>query len=294
MTGQGTATLAVDGSSASISVEVLAVNHRWLEVRVRVPPELADHALAVEDTVRKQLVRGRIDVGVRLEAPESALPRLDVERARAAFRELTALRDALAPAEAVPLSLLGAVPHLFSVRETMGHAAARENLIRATELACLAATEMRIREGASLAADFLERRAQLDQIVEAIKARGPQVIEATRARFVERVERLLTDGRSADPLRIEQEMALFADRSDVCEECTRLSSHLAQLGELIAGGDAGATGGSMGRRLEFLLQELARESNTLGQKSGDLAIARAVIDLKVEIERMREQAQNVL
>lgn len=288
MTGQGSGSAEL--ANGALFIEVRAVNHRWLEVRSRLPAELVDHTAAVEDTVRRHLVRGRIDVGVRIEGAASMAPRLDVERARAAFHELTSLRDALAPAEAVPLSLLAAVPGLFSVRDAMGHAATRDSVVRATELACLAVQDMRLREGATLARDFLERATQLDALVVLIKERGPQVIEATRKRLVERVERLLSDGRSADPLRIEQEMALFADRSDVCEECTRLSSHLQQLRDLTVRGDHGP----IGRRLEFLLQEMARESNTLGQKSADLEIARAVIDLKVEIERMREQAQNVL
>lgn len=273
-----------------MSVEVRAVNHRWLEVRSRLPTELADHTGAVEDTVRRTLARGRIDVGVRVDGASAQGPKLDAERAARAFEELSNLRDRLAPNEPVPLAMLGSVPGLFSVGDGVGHGALRALLVKATETACAAAAEMRIREGLALAADFAQRAGQLEGLVAAIQARGPQVIEAARQRLIERIERLLPDRTIGDPVRLEQEVALFADRSDICEECTRLSSHLAQLKDLVAGGD----GGTAGRRLEFLLQEMARETNTLGQKSADVEIARAVIDLKVEIERMREQAQNVL
>jgi len=288
MTGQGNGSAQHGG--CVVLVEVRAVNHRWLEVRSRLPAELSDHTGAVEDTVRRTLVRGRIDVGVRVEGASGSGAKLDAERAARAFQELSSLRDRLAPGEPVPLAMLGAVPGLFNTNDSLGHVALRELLVKATELACAAAAEMRVREGTSLAADFASRAAQLEGLVLAIQARGPHVIEAVRKRLFERIERLLPDRTIGDPVRLEQEVALFADRSDVCEECTRLASHLSQLRDLVAGGEEGAAG----RRLEFLLQEMARETNTLGQKSADLEIARAVIDLKVEIERMREQAQNVL
>lgn len=288
MTGQGTSTAEL--GPVTVHVEVRAVNHRWLEIRARIPNELADHTAVVEDAVRRMLVRGRIDVSVRIDGATSVGPRLDVARARAAFEELTALRDALAPSEPLPLSLLGAVPGLFAQADVIGHEGAREITLRATELACAAVSEMRSREGQALALDFARRAQHLRRLVDAISARGPLVLEAARKRLEGRLDRLLESGRSPDPHRIEQEILLLADRSDVCEECTRLESHVGQLEELLGGPDTGP----VGRRLEFLLQEMARESNTLGQKSADIEIARAVIDLKVEIERMREQAQNVL
>jgi uncharacterized protein (TIGR00255 family) len=288
MTGQGNGSAQHDG--CVVLVEVRAVNHRWLEVRSRLPAELADHTGAVEDTVRRTLSRGRIDVGVRVEGAGGHAAKLDTERATRAFQELTSLRDRLAPGEPVPLAILGAVPGLFIGSDQLAHTALRELLLEATEAACAAAAAMRVREGNALAADFAQRAAQLEGLVAAIQARGPQVIEAARKRLFERIERLLPDRTVGDAVRLEQEVALLADRSDVCEECTRLASHLAQLRDLVGGGQDGAAG----RRLEFLLQEMARETNTLGQKSADVEIARAVIDLKVEIERMREQAQNIL
>lgn len=292
MTGQGEGQAAL-GAGASVLVEVRSVNHRWLEIRSRLPAELADHTGAVEDTVRRMLHRGRIDVGVRIDGQLASMPHLDVARARAAFHELTALRDAIAPSEAVPLSLLGTVPGLFSARDGSGHSDVREHVVRAAESACAAVLEMRAREGAALAYDLWMRAAEMDLRLAVIKERGPHVVAAVQRRLTERIERLLGEGRSGDSGRIEQEVALFADRSDVAEECTRLASHIAQLRGMLEGAP-GKEAGPVGRRLEFLLQEMARESNTLGQKSADVEIARAVIDLKVEIERMREQAQNVL
>lgn len=287
MTGQGACT--VELGAAMVHAEVRAVNHRWLEIRSRIAPELEGHAAVIEDTVRRMLVRGRIDVQIRIEGETSAPARLDVARAREALSALRELRDSLAPGEALPLSLLGSVPGLF-VPGALGHERARDAVLRATERACTAVAEMRAREGQALAQDFTSRAHRLLGLVDVVVRRGPVVLEAARKRLAERLERVALDG-ALDAQRIEQEIVVLADRSDVCEECTRLRSHVSQLEELVLGADPGTL---VGRRLEFLLQEMARESNTLGQKSADVEIARAVIELKVEIERMREQAQNVL
>lgn len=288
MTGHGVGDAPL--GDGRVLVEVRAVNHRYLDVRVRLPTELAEHAGVVEERVRKSLRRGRVEVLGRLDGEVCGPPTLDEARARAAFAQLSALRDELRPDEPVPLSLLGCVPDLFSTQGRVDHEVTRAAVVAATDRACEEAWTMRAREGEALAADLRGHLDALRSQLEVVKAHGPSVVEAYRARLRQRMERLLEDSDvSLDPGRLEHEVALFADRADVAEEVARLASHAAQMRDLLAGRDETA-----GKRLDFLLQEMTREANTIGSKSSDAELARAVVEMKASISRMREQAQNVL
>ncbi len=286
MTGHGVGEVAL--GSSRVQIEVRSVNHRYLEVRVRLPTELLEHSGFVEEQARNHLGRGRIEVTGRLSGDALSAPVLDVARARAAYEQLLALRDALSPREPLPLSLLASVPDLFVARGFSDVRASREALALATEQACRAVTEMRVLEGTSLAADLRLRITRLIEYVDQVEARVPELVELARKKLRERIEKLL----GAIPVeegRLEQEITLFADRSDVTEECTRLRSHSAQFRTLLTSG----TNDALGRRFDFLLQEMAREANTIGAKSASADIGRLVVELKTEIERMREQVQNV-
>lgn len=296
MTGHGLGEAAL--GPGRVQIEIRSVNHRYLEVRVRLPAEVVEHTGFVEEQVRSALGRGRVEVTGRISGDAICAPVLDVARARAAYEQLVALRDALSPREPLPLSLLASVPDLFVARGLPDLRTAREALARATEQACRGVMEMRAREGAALAADLEGRVARLTEHVEAIEARVPEVVDNARRRLAERIEKLLLQVGAAagpgapafDPVRLEQEVALFADRCDVTEECIRLRSHGDQFRALLATGAAEA----LGRRLDFLLQEMAREANTIGAKSADAETARLVVEVKADVERMREQVQNVL
>jgi uncharacterized protein (TIGR00255 family) len=286
MTGFGYGETAVV-PSGKLVVELRALNHRFLEVRARASRELADVVTHAEIAVRERFTRGRIEVVVRGEAIVTAAPALDQERAERAYRELVALRDKLAPGEPVPLSLLGAVPDLFAPQEAASEGL-RDALKRAFDVAARDLDTMRAREGGALERDM---RAHLERIMtlgREVEAQAPSALSAAHTRLRERVARLASSPEGTlDKARLEQEIAILADRSDVAEEIARLRSHSEQLAVLL-GHD-----GPVGRRIDFLLQEMTREANTIGSKSADVAIARAVVELKVEIERMREQAQNV-
>ena len=268
-------------------VEVRAVNHRFLDVRVRAPRELGDLIPFAEQLGRERLQRGRVEVAIRVEGSGSAGVSLDTERARAAYRALCVLRDELAPGSEVPLSILGAVPDLF--------AAASEREIETMRNACRTAFDqavsklecMRHDEGGALADDLRARLAAVRRCADAIHARAPQVVDAYQKRLKTRLSRLLGGDVPLDPGRLEQEIAVLADRSDVTEELTRLSSHCHQFEGLLSGKEA------CGRRLDFLLQEMVREVNTIGSKAQDAEVAHLVVEAKSELERMREQVQNV-
>jgi uncharacterized protein (TIGR00255 family) len=147
---------------------------------------------------------------------------------------------------------------------------------------------MRAHEGGALRDDLVRRLERVRQLARNVERRAPDVVEAHRKRLRERAERLRTATEiDVDSARLEQEIAVFAERSDICEELTRLESHCSQFAELLVSPE------SVGRRLDFLLQEMAREANTVGAKSPDATISHAIVEVKAEIERMREQVQNV-
>jgi uncharacterized protein (TIGR00255 family) len=286
MTGFGLGDAPVGGGK--LSVEIRGVNHRFLDVRVRTSREVGDLAGFVEQLTRERLTRGRYEVAVRLDGSALSPPTLDMERARSAFRTLQVLRDELAPGVDVPLALLGSVPDLFSSSVDREIDRLRDAARIAFDAAAIALDAMRLQEGRSLCDDLQDRLGRIERLCRDVEQRSPDVVEAHRKRLRERAERLLaaTDVEPDAP-RLEQEIAIFAERSDICEELTRLESHSAQFSRLLSGD------GSVGRRLDFLLQEMAREANTIGAKSPDAPIAHAVIEIKAEIERMREQVQNV-
>jgi uncharacterized protein (TIGR00255 family) len=286
MTGFGLGEVPIGGGK--LGVEIRGVNHRFLDVRVRLPRELADLSGFVEQMARERLVRGRYEVAVHSEGTTLGVPVLDRQRARAAFVALTELRDELAPGSDVPLSLLGSIPDLFVSSVQRDSGLVRDATRTAFEQAVVALDEMRKREGDSLREDLVRRLAAVRTRAQAVAARSPMVLDAQRRRLRERAERLRVSAElDVDAARLEQELAIFAERCDIAEELTRLESHCTQMAALFGTADA------VGRRLDFLLQEMAREANTVSAKSPDAVIAHAIVEVKAEIERMREQVQNI-
>jgi uncharacterized protein (TIGR00255 family) len=286
MTGFGLGEVPIGGGR--LGLEIRAVNHRFLDVRVRVPRELGDLPGFVEQLARERLTRGRFEVAIRLDGAGLSAAALDKDRARAAFQALRELRDELAPGTEVPLSLLAAIPDLFVSALDREMDRVRDATRAAFEAAVRGLDTMREREGVALQDDLVKRLARLRALSKDVAGRSPEVLDTHRRRLRDRAERLrATSDIHVDAARLEQEVAIFADRCDITEELTRLESHYDQFTTLLALEEA------VGRRLDFLLQEMAREANTLGAKSPDAQVAHAVVEIKAEIERMREQVQNV-
>ncbi|MBX3209705.1 MAG: YicC family protein [Labilithrix sp.] len=288
--GESALAASTDARAATdkVTVEIRAVNHRFLDVRVRVPNQLPDLANVVETLARERLSRGRFDVNVRVDGAVLGAMVIDHDRARSVFAALKTLRDELAPDAEVPLGLLGSVPDLFVPSIERDGSALDTALTAAFDGALKSLDAMRVREGVALAEDLVRRLGTIRRLMQTISARAPCVVDTYKRRLKERAERLrAASDLELDAGRLEQELALFADRIDVAEELTRLESHSAHFESLLQGADA------VGRRLDFLLQEMAREANTIGSKGQDVTIAHAVVELKAEIERMREQVQNL-
>jgi uncharacterized protein (TIGR00255 family) len=286
MTGFGTGDAPF--GSGKLGIEVRSVNHRFLDVRVRAPRELGELSSFLEHVARERLERGRYEVVIRVDGLALGLTVLDRERAKSAYRALCELRDEIAPGAEVPFALLASIPDLFvsSVHEHIDNV--KGATCTAFDAALSALDEMREREGVALAQDLAGRLEAVRELARIVLERAPDLLDTQRRRLRERTERLRSSiDLTLDDGRLEAEIALFAERIDISEELTRLESHCVQFSSLLRGTKA------CGRRLDFLLQEMAREANTAGAKSPDAAIAHTVVEMKAELERMREQVQNV-
>jgi uncharacterized protein (TIGR00255 family) len=286
MTGFGAGRGASGGEE--LDVEIRAVNHKFCEVKVRAPRELGALELEAARIVKERLARGGIDVALRRPGASSGLaPRIDVSLAESysrAFRELQA-RLGL-PGTLTLADVIGADGVVRLEERSVDLDAAREALRRALGTALDALLEMRVKEGEALARDLVGRLGIVERSVARIEGLVPQSVEHHRARLAERVQELAR-GVAVDLARLEQEVALLADRTDVTEELTRLRSHVSQVRSLLELPEPA------GRKLDFLVQEMHREVNTIGSKSQSAEIASLVVGMKAEIERMREQVQNV-
>ncbi len=288
--GSGEATVSIDGSEVRLRVHARAVNHRFIDVRLRAPTAMSQQVPAAEELVRRRLARGRVEVTALTEGRIEALPRLDQAIARATLTQLRALRDEVAPEAEIPLGLLASVPGLFIAPGPAQDEALGGALLEACDAACDAVDAMRLREGRALAEELGRRLEAIRAKLAHVAVLCPQVVQAHRTRLQGRLERLLAERDiPLDHTRLEHEVALFAERTDVAEEVARLRSHCDQFSELMQ-----AATPMHGRKLDFLLQEMGREVNTLGAKTPQVEITRMVVDMKADLERMREQVQNVL
>jgi uncharacterized protein (TIGR00255 family) len=285
MTGYGAGVAPLGGGE--LHLELRALNHRFVDVRVRLPQEIADQASFLEQLVREKLERGRVDVSVRLCGTALPPARFSPERARALHAALSTLRDEVAPGTELPVAALASFSQLLLEPVVADVEAVRVALSTALIKALGELRTMREAEGALLARELGSRLHAAQRLTASIRERSGGLVALQRSRLKERLDRLLAGSAPLDATRLEAEVALIADRSDVTEEMARLDSHFEQFSGLLA------ARGAVGRQLDFLLQEIARELNTTGAKSQDAPLAQLVVQTKVEVERMREQVQNV-
>ena len=290
MTGYGRG--GYSGGGIELSVEIKTVNNRYLDVSVKAPRVFAAYEEAVRNAIRKKLTRGHADVYVNLtdKREEKCGARLDEGVATACLNALRRLKELAA--DIVPSAVCGDLVSLLRMPDMLvqGEAqAADEQLTGALDNALDAALDnlnaMRLKEGEKLRADMLSRMDRIEALVGEVSARAPLVAEDYRAKLKEKVEKYLADA-TVDEGKLLTEVALFADKSNIDEELTRLRSHIEQFREICGAG-------VVGRKLDFLVQEFNRETNTICSKSNDLTITRCGLELKNEIEKIREQVQNV-
>jgi len=294
MTGFGAASAARGGILARI--EMRSVNHRHLQLKARLPSELSHLEPAIEAVVREKVERGSVSLTATIEREASAgAAQVNAEVARRYQKLLASLAKELKLAGSVDLGTLIGLPGVIGVGEDGAEREAEDELLlTCTRKALDELVAMRASEGRSLLADLRKNTRAISDLVAGIEARMPQVVREHHENLRKRLA-LLLDGASGGPSAraavrpedLARELALLADRMDVGEEIARLRSHVEQW-ETVLG-----KGGSVGRQLEFLVQELLREANTIGSKCNDAKVAHAVVEMKTLIERLREQVQNV-
>ena len=289
MTGFGRASLHHQGTEAT--VEMRSVNNRYCDVSVRLPRSLAEREADVQAQVKAAFARGRITVQVQLEqTSEAALSiQVDEDAARAYARLLERLREAAGLEEPVRLEHLLRFSDVFTTPnadEADTDEAAWEAVQAALEEATEALRAMRRQEGEALQADLLARADAIEAALADVEARAPDRVTEARQKLHDRLQDLLESHRLNED-RLELEITLIADKLDVTEEGVRLRSHLALFREALHSDEP------VGRKLNFLAQEMGREINTIGSKANDAEIAHLAVEMKEELEKIREQVQNV-
>jgi len=290
MTGFGRATRDIEG--LGLEVEARSVNHRHLDLRIRLPRALAEQESRHKQRIQVCLSRGKVDVTVNL-VQGVATTQLEIDETIAAQYVEAAgrLRDTHGLGDALDVSSLLALPGVTQLIETeVDGAALIGPLESAIDEAVEALVAMRAAEGESLATEFEGRLSTVASLADAFEARAGEVVDVAKQRLRKRAEQIEREVGLMDEARLHQEIVIAADRLDITEELVRLRSHVEQFRETLA---SAGPGSPVGRRLDFLLQELGRETNTVGSKANDAPLAQDVVELKTELERIREQVQNV-
>ena len=287
MTGYGRAVETINGRE--FTVELRSVNNRYLDCTVKLPRSLSFAEDKLKQAVKATITRGKVDlfVSVRSEGGEEvrvSLNRPMVEGYLAAMKELTGTYGV---SDDISVGLLARMPEVFTVeRAQVDEEQLLLDLMQAAAKALESYDAMRTAEGAALEQDLRSRGRTILDLVAQVEAGSGQTVADYRARLESKLREVLAN-TAIDESRILTEAAIFADKVAVDEETVRLRSHLAQMDAMLE------SGGPIGRKLDFLLQEMNREANTIGSKCTDVRLARIVVDIKAELEKIREQTQNI-
>lgn len=287
MTGYGRAVQELHGRT--VTVEIRSVNHRYFDCTVKTARIYAFLEDTVKKAVQNSVSRGKLDVSVTIDDSRSD----DVQVVfnehifDAYYRSMQEMAKRYELRDDISVTAIGRYPEVFTIEKREADAEElRADVTTVTEQALVEFSAMRAREGAKMYEDISGRGAEIGKMVDTIAERAPKIVAEYRERITQRIREIL-DGVQPDEGRLLTEAALFADRTAIDEELVRLRSHLQQLEDMLRDDVP------VGRKLDFLVQELNRETNTIGSKANDLTVTRIVVDIKSEIEKIREQVQNV-
>ncbi|MCX7981535.1 MAG: YicC family protein [Syntrophales bacterium] len=286
MTGFGRSEALWQGKK--VVVEMKSLNHRYLDVTVRTPQALSLYEIEIKKKIGERFSRGKVDVTIRVESDANGdrAVSLNLEKARRYLQLFSLLKEELSLAGEIELSLFKDLRDVFEMEDYNQISIPWEVMEEILEGAISNLTEMRISEGEALKKDIIGRMAVIKGLLKEILVRAPVVLQEYRVRLTNRIKELLGN-HPFDEYRVYQEVAIMAEKSDITEELVRMESHLNQLSLLVSEGQ------TVGRKLDFLIQEMMREINTLGAKSNDGEITRLVIEIKSELAKLREQVQNI-
>lgn len=287
MTGYGRGEAVKGGRT--ITVEVRSVNNRYLDCTVKMPRIYIFAEDAIKARVQNSISRGKVDVFVTIGQTEDGDTSVSLNKSVADgyYKALCDLRDTYSLRDDLSVSLLSRFPDVFLVEKTQENLeAVAADLCAVTDLALADFDAMRTREGEKLSEDIRGRAKTIESLTAFVEERSPGIVADYRAKLQAKMAEVLQN-KQLDESRILTEAAIFADKVAVDEETVRLRSHLSQLGHMLG------QGGAVGRKLDFLIQEFNREANTIGSKCNDIETTRRVVDIKAEIEKIREQVQNL-
>ena len=287
MTGYGRAVETVNGRE--FTVEVRSVNNRYLDCTVKLPRGLSFGEDAVKQAVKATISRGKVDVfvSVRSEGAQDTAVSLNKPMVEGYLAALKQMQADYGVTGEITVSMLSGLPDVFLLdKPQVDEEQLQKDLLTVVNKALAAFDAMRCTEGQALERDLRSRGETILSLVAKVEAGSPQTVLDYRTRLEEKLKEVL-ESTSIDESRILTEAAIFADKIAVDEETVRLRSHLSQMDSMLT------SGGAVGRKLDFLLQEMNREANTIGSKCSDVRLARVVVDIKAELEKIREQTQNI-
>lgn len=291
MTGFGRASIRVD--VADYDIEVRSLNSRHLDARVRTPRALVMFESDLKARIQQRVGRGKVDLSVLIAegAPPPVTVAVDLDVAQEYARAAEQLAEIDGLSGTLSIDTLVSLPGVMKLSEPeLAAERLGEALREGADCALDALESMRSSEGAAIERDLLARMDRVEKLAVSIERRSGDVREAVTARLRKRTEQLREETGLLDESRLHQEIVIAADRLDITEELVRLRSHIEQFRAIVA---SGGVGNPVGRRLDFLMQEFVREANTIGSKGSDAPIAHDVVELKTELERIREQVQNI-
>jgi len=287
MTGFGRGEASIPGKR--VTAEIKSLNHRFLDIRCRLPRAYSGFEIRIHRLIQNRFHRGRFDVDVRIERePDTPISlELDEAQARAIFEAYSRLQSLLGLPGDIDLALLGSHRDIWRSEPSPEELESEWDAIaEAVQLASRELGTMREKEGTAIAEDIGKRIEAIDRLRKEILAASRGIVSQARERLSRVVQEALGGASLPNPDRLEQEVVFLAERSDISEELTRLESHLARFRETVSGEAAG-------KKLDFLLQEMGREANTIGAKSASTDISHHVVEIKLELEKIREQIQNI-
>ena len=286
MTGYGRAKLSKD--DREYQIEIKSVNHRYLDISVRIPKQLSYLEEIIKKEIAKKVKRGKIDVFVTFEnnSLEGKEIKINTELAKAYINELKKLAEKENILSDIQVTEISKYPDVLNIQSSQDDEKITEEVLETITIATDNLVQMRETEGNKISEDLLKRLNIINKKVEEIAKLSTGLIEEYVVKLEERIKEILKN-QEIDKARLAQEVVIYADKCSIEEEVTRLNSHISQFKNLLNSNEA------IGKKLDFIIQEMNRETNTIGSKANNLEITNGVIDIKTEIENIREQVQNI-
>ena len=275
-------------SDITFTVEIKTVNHRYIDIFLKMPKQLSAYEEMIRSLVNSRIQRGKIDIYINYDnkSPQAQEVLLDENLAKAYFNALKRITEELGLRDDITASSLARFPDIIKVEKRENDELTGRILEKAVNLAIDGLIEMRSREGEKLKDSLLANLSVIEDYTGRIRERAPFVVKEYKEKLENRLSELI-DLQRLDPARIAAEVALFADKCSIEEELARLNSHITQMRDMLE------KGSPVGKKADFLIQEMNREVNTIGAKASDLEITKNVVELKSEVEKLREQIQNI-